>query len=111
MLVGNKTDLANLRAVKVEDAQEFSEKNELAFIETSALDSTNVVSAFEQIIEIYHNLGSQHIGQNEDDDETDDKLGKGKAGEGGPSHLSNGVKLTKTTEDDTKGKEKKRGCC
>ena len=111
MLVGNKTDLNNLRAVKVEDAQAFAEKHELAFIETSALDSTNVVDAFEQIIQIYHNMGNQHIGQNEDDDEVDTKDGKGKAGEGIPSHLGNGVKLTKPVEGDTKDKTKKKGCC
>jgi small GTP-binding protein len=111
MLVGNKTDLNNLRAVKVEDAQAFAEKHELAFIETSALDSTNVVDAFEQIIQIYHNMGNQHIGQNDDDDEGETKDAKGKAGEGIPSHLGNGVKLTKPAEGDTKDKTKKKGCC
>ena len=46
MLVGNKSDLRNLRAVKTEDAANFSEINNLAFIETSALESTNVDAAF-----------------------------------------------------------------
>ena len=110
MLVGNKTDLANLRAVKTEDAQAFAETNELAFIETSALVSTNVVEAFEQIIQIYHNMGNQHIGQNDDDDEVD-KLPKGKAGEGIPSHLGNGLKLTQEREADKSTKDKKKGCC
>ena len=36
MLVGNKSDLDTSRAVKTEDAVAFSEKNNLAFIETSA---------------------------------------------------------------------------
>ncbi len=109
MLVGNKTDLANLRAVKVEEAKSFSEKNELAFIETSALDSTNVVEAFEQIIQIYHQVGSQHIGQNEDDDEGDDNIAKGKAVEGITNHLGNPVKLAKATDDGEKTKDKKKG--
>ena len=42
MLVGNKTDLKKLREVKKEDAATFAEQKQLAFIETSALDSTNV---------------------------------------------------------------------
>jgi small GTP-binding protein len=50
MLVGNKSDLKHLRAVKTEDSASFSEKNSLAFIETSALDSSNVEVAFQKII-------------------------------------------------------------
>jgi len=54
MLVGNKCDLRHLKAVDVEDAKDFAEDNNLAFIETSALDATNVDLAFETIlIEIY----------------------------------------------------------
>ena len=54
MLVGNKGDLKHLQAVDVEDAKDFAEDNNLAFIETSALDATNVDLAFETIlIEIY----------------------------------------------------------
>ena len=111
MLVGNKTDLANLRAVKEEDSKKFAEEHDLAFIETSALDSTNVFTAFEQIIKIFHNMGNQHLGQNDEDEEPDDKVGKGKAMDGVPSHLTNGVKLSKPKEDSTPGKDKKKGCC
>ena len=50
MLVGNKSDLNKIREVKKEDAIEFAEKKGLAFIETSALVSTNVEQAFEGII-------------------------------------------------------------
>ena len=42
MLVGNKSDLNKIREVKKEEAIEFVEKRGLAFIETSALVSTNV---------------------------------------------------------------------
>jgi GTPase SAR1 family protein len=57
MLVGNKCDLRHLRAVPTEDAKTFSEKNTLSFIETSALDSTNVETAFQNILtEIYHRV-------------------------------------------------------
>lgn len=51
MLVGNKCDLRHLRAVPTEEAAEFAKKHDLAFIETSALDSTNVDLAFRTILE------------------------------------------------------------
>ncbi|KAI6654594.1 hypothetical protein LOD99_990 [Oopsacas minuta] len=50
MLVGNKCDLRHLRAVPTEEAKQFADKNELIFIETSALDSTNVEEAFKSIV-------------------------------------------------------------
>lgn len=55
MLVGNKSDLKHLRMVQTDDAKAFAEKEALSFIETSALESTNVELAFQQILtEIYH---------------------------------------------------------
>ena len=54
MLTGNKSDLKHLRAVKLEDAATFAQKNNLAFIETSALDGSGVQKAFEMVLnEIY----------------------------------------------------------
>src|SRR3569623_452982 len=54
MLVGNKSDLRHLRAVRTEEGAAFSQRHELAFIETSALEATNVNLAFEWILnEIY----------------------------------------------------------
>lgn len=50
MLVGNKSDLRHLRAVPTDEAKAFAEKNGLSFIETSALDSTNVETAFQNIL-------------------------------------------------------------
>lgn len=50
MLVGNKSDLRHLRAVSMDDAKTFAERNGLSFIETSALDSTNVETAFQNIL-------------------------------------------------------------
>ena len=49
LLVGNKSDLHCLRAVPTEEAKLFAEENKFAFIETSALDSTNVDAAFSSI--------------------------------------------------------------
>ncbi|WMV52811.1 hypothetical protein MTR67_046196 [Solanum verrucosum] len=54
MLIANKCDLGSLRAVPVEDAQEFAERENLFFMETSALQSTNVEGAFMTVLtEIY----------------------------------------------------------
>ena len=50
MLVGNKSDLRHLRAVPTDEAKAYAEKNQLSFIETSALDSTNVETAFTNIL-------------------------------------------------------------
>lgn len=55
MLVGNKSDLRHLRSVQTEDAKSFCERENLSFIETSALEATNVEQAFQRILtEIYH---------------------------------------------------------
>ena len=47
---GNKADLRHLRTVSVEEGRSFAERHGLSFVETSALDSTNVDAAFENII-------------------------------------------------------------
>ena len=54
MLVGNKNDLAHLRAVSIDEVTTFAQQNNLAFIETSALEGTDVDTAFTNILtEIY----------------------------------------------------------
>ncbi|XP_012990986.2 ras-related protein Rab-25 isoform X2 [Esox lucius] len=50
MLVGNKGDLGSVRTVPTEEAKDFAEKKGLLFIETSALDSTNVEDAFQEVL-------------------------------------------------------------
>ena len=50
MLVGNKSDLRHLRAVQTEEAKQFASENNLSFIETSALDASNVELAFQNIL-------------------------------------------------------------
>ncbi|XP_062196553.1 ras-related protein RABA5c-like [Phragmites australis] len=57
MLVGNKCDLENIREVPVEEGKALAEAEGLFFMETSALDATNVKTAFEIVIkEIYGNV-------------------------------------------------------
>ncbi|KAH1127359.1 hypothetical protein GYH30_016086 [Glycine max] len=47
MLVGNKCDLENIRAVNIDEGKSLAEAEGLFFMETSVLDSTNVKTAFE----------------------------------------------------------------
>ncbi|KAL0906664.1 hypothetical protein M5K25_025177 [Dendrobium thyrsiflorum] len=62
MLVGNKCDLEDIRAVSVEEGKSLAEAEGLFFIETSALDSTNVKAAFEIVIkEIYNNMSRKAL--------------------------------------------------
>lgn len=51
MLAGNKCDLESMRAVPVGSGQELAEKEGLLFLETSALDATNVEKAFLTVLE------------------------------------------------------------
>ncbi|KAM6995051.1 ras-related protein Rab-25-like [Tautogolabrus adspersus] len=64
MLVGNKSDLDSERSVPTEEARDFAEKNGLLFLETSALASTNVEAAFNNVLEeIRRKGGSKQIGR------------------------------------------------
>jgi len=92
MLVGNKSDLRHLRAVPTETAADFAKKHGLSFIETSALDSTNVELAFQRILtEIYHILA---VNKNMEKKENHTPEGGGET-----------LELERRTE------EKKGGCC
>ena len=70
MLVGNKVDLKHLRAVYKEDAEEYAKENDMMFIETSALDSTNVEQAFHDVIKQAHlNMMSKRKTEQENETE------------------------------------------
>ncbi|OAY43160.1 ras-related protein RABA4d [Manihot esculenta] len=67
MLIGNKCDLESLRAVPVEDAQEFAQRENLFFMETSALEATNVETAFLTVLtEIYRVISKKHLAANDE---------------------------------------------
>lgn len=59
MLIGNKTDLKHLRVVLTEEGQNYAEKEGLYFIETSALEATNVEKAFLTTLEEIHQIVSR----------------------------------------------------
>lgn len=94
MLVGNKSDLRHLRSVPTEEAQAFCEKEGLSFIETSALESTNVEKAFQQILtEIYHIVSKKVL-------DTEDNRPKIQAG-----------RDVIVIDNQDSGEKKKSGCC
>lgn len=46
LLIGNKADLEDLRAVTFDEAKQFAQQNSLVYTETSAKDGTNVDDVF-----------------------------------------------------------------
>jgi len=72
MLVGNKCDLQHLRCVSIDNAQKFANKEGLLFIETSALESTNVEKAFKMVVKEIFPLIEKIIEFSTRDSDTDD---------------------------------------
>ncbi|KAL7087102.1 hypothetical protein ACP275_13G044900 [Erythranthe tilingii] len=59
MLIGNKSDLRHLLAVSIEDGKELAERESLYFMETSALEATNVENAFSEVLSHIHMIVSR----------------------------------------------------
>lgn len=96
MLVGNKSDLRHKRAVPTEDAMAFAERNNLAFIETSALDATGVDEAFRQILtEIYRLMSKKSM----------------KTGTGTSAQVPQGQKISVNSSNASSENKQKSGCC
>ncbi|CAF0810815.1 unnamed protein product [Didymodactylos carnosus] len=54
MLIGNKIDQRHIRAVTTDAAKRYAEEKNIKYMETSALDATNVEQAFQQLIQDVH---------------------------------------------------------
>lgn len=62
MLIGNKSDLRHLVAVSKEDGKSFAERESLYFMETSALEATNVENAFTEVLtQIYRVVSKRAV--------------------------------------------------
>lgn len=97
MLVGNKCDLQELRAVSTEEGLGFAKEQSLLFIETSAMDATNVQESFTKLItEIVHRLSSNEMAKNENE------------GQASQKSIDRGVSITSPSSQPGK---KKSGCC
>jgi len=90
-LVGNKSDLRHLRSLPSDEAKAFSEKNGVSFIETSALDSTNVEQAFQSILTEIYRIVSQR--------QMPDPVGTIGNGTPGSTHVPIRLPPTKPMED------------
>jgi Ras-related protein Rab-11A len=67
MLIGNKSDLRHLVTVSTEDGKEFAEAESMYFMETSALDATNVDSAFSEVLtQIYQIVSKKTVEASEE---------------------------------------------
>eukprot|EP00316_Scyphosphaera_apsteinii_P013444 CAMPEP_0119311888 /NCGR_PEP_ID=MMETSP1333-20130426/24360_1 /TAXON_ID=418940 /ORGANISM="Scyphosphaera apsteinii, Strain RCC1455" /LENGTH=211 /DNA_ID=CAMNT_0007316393 /DNA_START=34 /DNA_END=669 /DNA_ORIENTATION=+ len=87
MLIGNKTDLAQARMTSTEQGQAFANSHGIAFMEASALNASNVESAFLHILsEIYRKKARKEQEQ---------------------AAAQNTVQLNANAE----GAKKKAGCC
>ncbi|KAK6932719.1 Small GTPase [Dillenia turbinata] len=87
MLIGNKSDLRHLVAVPTEDAKSFAERESLFFMETSALEATNVDNAFTEVLtQIYRIVSKKAVEAGDDTNATPvpqgEKIDLGKEGSG-----------------------------
>ncbi|KAK9665897.1 hypothetical protein RND81_14G144200 [Saponaria officinalis] len=94
MLIGNKSDLRHLVAVTTEEGKAFAEQEGLFFMETSALEATNVEQAFSEVLTQIHRIVSKKAVE---------------AGDGSASSVpSQGESINLNNEGST---WKKMGCC
>ncbi|GKV18757.1 hypothetical protein SLEP1_g29096 [Rubroshorea leprosula] len=61
ILVGNKTDLKDAREVPTAEGKALAEAQGLFFMETSALDSSNVAAAFQTVVKEIYNILSRKV--------------------------------------------------
>ncbi|CAA7407972.1 unnamed protein product [Spirodela intermedia] len=100
MLVGNKSDLTTLRAVPTEDAKEFAERESLFFMETSALEATNVEPAFLTVLEeIYRVISKKAL------------IANGDSGPAGGSSFLKGTKIIVPGQEPAPGATSSSSCC
>ncbi|KAJ8465433.1 hypothetical protein OPV22_027985 [Ensete ventricosum] len=67
MLIGNKSDLRHLVAVPTADGKAYAERESLYFMETSALEATNVDNAFAEVLtQIYHIVSRKAVEAGDD---------------------------------------------
>lgn len=78
ILVGNKSDLKDAREVTVAEAKALAEAQGLFFMETSALDSSNVVSAFRTVVEEIHRILSRKVMASQELKQDPISIGNGK---------------------------------
>lgn len=100
ILVGNKTDLKDAREVTTEEGKALAEAQGLFFMETSALDSSNVAAAFETVVKEIYGILSRKVFQSQE-------LKRNEL-----SSLSNGKTVILQGEtNEANGQNTRNGCC
>ncbi|XP_049379977.1 ras-related protein RABA5a [Solanum stenotomum] len=80
ILVGNKSDLKDAREVTTAEGKSLAEAQGLFFIETSALDSSNVAVAFQTVVKEIYNILSRKVMQSQELQKKDSgRLANGKS--------------------------------
>jgi len=77
MLIGNKSDLRHLVAVSTDDGKALAERESLYFMETSALEATNVNNAFAEVLTQIYKIVSKKAVETGDDAAASTVPGKG----------------------------------
>ncbi|KAF2306043.1 hypothetical protein GH714_010257 [Hevea brasiliensis] len=78
ILIGNKTDLKDAREVSTAEGKALAEAQGLFFMETSALDSSNVTAAFQTVVKEIYNILSRKVISNEFNKQDAPLMGDGK---------------------------------
>ena len=68
MAIGNKCDMVNERVISTEDGEAKAQRNNIAFLETSALNATNVAKAFDELIQKLYVAFKKDFEDNDQDD-------------------------------------------
>ncbi|XP_059285262.1 ras-related protein YPT3 [Lycium ferocissimum] len=77
MLLGNKSDLRHLVAVSTDEAKSLAEREALYFMETSALEATNVDNAFTEVLTQIYGIVSKKAVETGDEGATTSAPPKG----------------------------------
>jgi Ras-related protein Rab-11A len=99
ILVGNKSDLKDIREVPTSEGKALAEAQGLFFMETSALDSSNVTEAFYTVVREIYSILSRKVFQSQEQRK------------GELASLSNGKRVMIQGQTDEPDSGTKRGCC
>ena len=100
ILAGNKSDLGERRQVSFEEGQEYAQRMNLLFFETSAKNGQNIKTLFNELAKKLTGIETNPINNHEE------KQGGFQLGE------TPADQAAATGEDDKgKGKKKRKGCC
>lgn len=100
ILIGNKSDLKDAREVSTSEGKSLAEAQGLFFMETSALDSSNVTAAFQTVVKEIYNILSRKVMQSQELKKPEPRMGNGKT-----------VVLNTDDKQDAGEQPKKAGCC